>query len=177
MVKDGPNKSPPPTANHLSGQSKNFISHYSLRIGSMLVLMTAASISLAQVLPVPTRTVYKCNVNSKTSYSDSPCVGAQRLDIEPSRGVGKSAGQDVQRERHREMLAEAVRPLTGMDAKQLDAHGRRMKLSADAQRECRALDTEISDAERDEARGIGEQQELEKVRLLGTRKRFRELRC
>ncbi len=177
MTKDGPDQSPPPTANHSTRQSKNFISHYSSSIGCMLVLMTAASISLAQLLPVPTRTVYKCNINGKTSYSDSPCVGAQRLDIELSRGVGKSAGQDVQRERNREMLAEAIRPLTGMDAKQFDTYGRRMKLSADAQRECRALDTGTADAERDEERGIGEQQELEKVRLFGTRKRFRKLRC
>ena len=177
MARDGPDKSPPPTANHSTRQSKNFISYYSLRTGSMLVLMTVASISLAQVLPVPTRTVYKCNVDGKTSYSDSPCVGAQRLEIEPSRGIGKSAGHDVQRERHQEMLAEAVRPLTGMDAKRLDAHGRRMKLSAEAQRECRALDKGIPEAERAEMRSIGEQREMEKVRLFSMRKQYRELRC
>jgi hypothetical protein len=164
-------------ANLSIARSKNFISHYKWRIGSVLVLMTAASVSFAQVLPVPTRTVYKCNVNGKTSYSDSPCVGAQRLDIEPSRGVGKSAGHDVQRERHRELLAEAVRPLTGMDAKQFDTNGRRMKLSAETRRECRALDTGIADAERDEARSNGELRNLEKVRLFGMRQRQRDLRC
>ena len=162
----------PTMANLSVGRSKNFLTHHKWRIGSVLVLMTAASVSLAQVIPVPTRTVYKCNVNGKISYSDSPCVGAQRLDIEPSRGVGKRAGHDVQREQHREMLADALRPLTGMDAKQFDTHGRRMKLSPEAQRECRALDTGIPEAERDEVRSIGEQREMEKVRLFSMRKRY-----
>jgi hypothetical protein len=65
-------------------------------VTSLMLLATAASaVSFAQTLPTPSRTVFKCNVNGKTTYSDSPCLGAERLEIEPSRGVGKTAGPDV----------------------------------------------------------------------------------
>ena len=106
-----------------------------LIIGCILFI-GAGTLSFAETLPAPSRSVYKCSGNGVTSYSDAPCLGAKRLEIEPTRGVGKKEGYDIQRERYREMFAEAVRPLTGMDAKQLDIQGRRMKLSAQAQREC-----------------------------------------
>jgi hypothetical protein len=147
-------------------------------IVTLLLLVAATSIdSSAQTLPAPSRTVYKCNVNGKMTYSDVPCLGAERLEIEPSRGVGRTAGPDVQRERRREMFAEAIRPLTGMDAKQLDVHGRRMKLLPEAQRECRALDAQIPEAERAEARASAEQRDSVKMRLLTLRQRQHDLRC
>ena len=54
-------------------------------------------------------------------------MGAQVIDVEPTRGLNKSSGRvqigaDVQHEQHREMIAEALRPLTGLDAKQLAVH-------------------------------------------------------
>jgi hypothetical protein len=109
----------------------------------ILASLHAASASIAQSLPAPSRTVYKCNVNGKMLYSDSPCLGAERLEIEPSRGVGRTTGPDVQRERNKEMLAEAIRPLTGMNAKQFEVQSRRIKLTAAAQRECQALDVDL----------------------------------
>jgi hypothetical protein len=60
-----------------------------------------------------------------------PCLGAaEKLEVEPTRGVSKLSGSerigsDVSRERWREGLAEAVRPITGMDAKQFATFGRR----------------------------------------------------
>jgi hypothetical protein len=141
------------------------------------LLIAASTVASAQALPAPSRSVFKCNVNGKTTYSDNPCLGAERLEIEPSRGVGKIAGSDVQRERHREMFAEAIRPLTGMDAKQLDRQGHRMKLSADAQRECRALDTQVPNAERAASRTLGDQGDMAKTSLFGLRQRQRDLRC
>ena len=36
----------------------------------------------------PSRSVYKCNGNGIPIYSDAPCLGAERLEIEPTRGVG-----------------------------------------------------------------------------------------
>lgn len=146
-------------------------------IVTSLLLVAASTVASAQTLPAPSRSVFKCNVNGKTTYSDAPCLGAESLEIEPSRGVGKTVGADVQRERHREMFAEAIRPLTGMDAKQLDLQGRRMKLSADAQRECRALDTQIPEAERAEARAFGGQRDEVKMNLFSLRQRQRDLRC
>jgi hypothetical protein len=64
-----------------------------------------------------------------------------------------------------------------MDGKQLDVQGRRMKLLAEAQRECRALDTQIPEAERAEARTSGEQRDQAKMSLLTLRQRQRDLRC
>ncbi|WP_223909265.1 hypothetical protein [Rhodoferax lithotrophicus] len=65
----------------------------------------------------------------------------------------------------------------GMDAKQLDVQGRRMKLTADAQRECRHLDAEIPVAEKQEK--LVKQQALADVQaqLFRMRRSFRELGC
>lgn len=146
-----------------------------MAIGLSFAAVSAAS--CAQTLSPPSRSVYKCSANGKTTYSDAPCLGAQRLDIEPTRGVGGKEGRDVQRERHREMFAEALRPLTGMNAKQFDLHGRRMKLSPAAQRECGALDAQTPATEREEAQATGQRREILKVNLLNLRQRQRELRC
>jgi hypothetical protein len=144
-------------------------------IVSSLLLAAASAVSSAQTLSAPSRSIYKCNANGTTTYSDAPCLGAERIDVEPTRGVGKTAGRDVQRERHQEMIAEAIRPLTGMNAKQFEVLGRRMKLSAEVQRECRSLDTQIPDAERAEARAPGDH--VIKMSLLTLRQRQRSLRC
>jgi hypothetical protein len=136
----------------------------------------------SQKLPPTSRAVFKCEVAGKVVYSDAPCLGAQKIDVEPTRGLSKTSGReqvgnDVRREQHREMFAEAIRPLTGMDAKQLDVQGRRMKLTADAQRECRLLDAEIPDAEKQEK--LVKQKALLDVQaqLFRMRRSFREQGC
>lgn len=154
------------------------------------IFLTAAVASLAfasiqtyaQKLPPTSREVFKCAVAGKTVYSDAPCLGAQKIDVEPTRGLSKSSGReqvgnDVRREQYREIFADAVRPLTGMDAKQLDIQGRRMKLTTNAQRECQRLDTEIPVAENEEKRV--KQQALADVQaqLLRMRQSFREQGC
>ena len=146
-------------------------------IVSSLLLVAASAVSSAQTLSAPSRSVYKCSTNGMTTYSDAPCLGAERLEIEPTRGVGKTTGRDVQREQHQEMIAEAIRPLTGMDAKQLEVQGRRMKLSAKAQSECRGLDAQIPEAEREEGRAAGERRDHIKVTLFTLRQHQRSLRC
>lgn len=139
-------------------------------------------LTLAQHLPAPSRTIYKCNVAGKVVYSDDPCKGAEKLEIEPTRGMdslsGKRAvGADVNRERSRESFAEAIRPLSGMNAKQLDAYGRRQKLSAEQRQECSALDKDMSEIEQKEARAVGNARANLQEQLFVMRKRFRELRC
>lgn len=111
--------------------------------------------SMAQSLPPPSRTVFKCEEGGRVRYSDAPCLGATKIDIEPTRGMNKSSGSertgpDVYRERQREIFAEAVRPLTGMDRKQLDQAALRSKLTPAVQRECQRLDREILTAEQAE---------------------------
>lgn len=144
--------------------------------------MAVGTAALAQPLPPPSRTVFKCEAAGKVVYSDSPCLGAKTVDVEPTRGADKITGKgltgpDVQRERTREQFAEALRPLTGMDSKQLDAAGRRMKLTAEGQAQCRRLDAQIPAAEADEARATGASRQDVQVRLLKLRQQFRDLRC
>ncbi|MEK8086891.1 hypothetical protein WNB94_10760 [Aquabacterium sp. A3] len=107
--------------------------------------------AIATSLPPPSRTVYKCEVGGKVHYADSPCVGAQKVDVTPTRG---------------------------MNAQQLDQAGRRMKLSAEAQVACRRLDHALPRAERAEqaARGSSALQ-ARQLELFKLRKRYRELRC
>ena len=144
--------------------------------------LAVATLALAQSLPPPSRTVFKCEAAGKVVYSDAPCLGAKTVDVEPTRGADKitgtpRTGTDVQRERTREQFAEAVRPLTGLDTKQLDTAGRRQKLTADGQAQCRTLDTQIPAAEADEAQSTGTKRQEVQVRLLKLRQQFRDLRC
>jgi hypothetical protein len=113
---------------------------------------------------------------------DSPCLGAQRVEIEPTRGLTTNPGRDgvgadVHREHFREGISNAVRPITGLDAKQFEVQGRRMKLTADAQRECRRLNADIPVAEIEEQQTAKQQRGEVQSRLFIMRKRFTDLRC
>lgn len=117
-----------------------------------LLLQALCAAALAQGLPPPSRTVYKCEVDGKVQYSDAPCLGARKMEVEPTRGLNQSTGrplvgQDVGRERQREAFAEGIRPLTGMNARQLDQAGRRQRLAPEVQRQCSLLDLQIPAAE------------------------------
>ena len=133
-------------------------------------------------LPAPTRTVYKCDLQGKVVYSDEPCLGAKKVDVEPTRGVSKMTGtervgHDVQREKTREAFVEGIRPLTGKNAAQLDQRGRRMKLKPDAAVQCAKLDGEVARLESEEATArVGQRAGLQSE-LLTARKRYRELGC
>jgi hypothetical protein len=147
-----------------------------------LLCAVAFGIAQAQKLPPTSRTVYRCEVASKTVYSDAPCLGARKIDVEPTRGLSKSSGRelvgaDVQREHNREIFAEAVRPLTGLDAKQLQVQGRRMKLTASEQGECRRLDADIPAAEFEEKNASKQTITEVQLRLLNLRKRSQVLAC
>jgi hypothetical protein len=151
-------------------------------VTALAIATLVPALAAAQQLPPPSRTVYKCNMAGKIVYSDDPCKGAEKLEIEPTRGIDsasgrKAVGADVQREKYREIMADALKPLTGMDAKQLDSHGRRQKLPKAAQHECGNLDRAIVAAERQEAQVAGKDRVEVQDRLFQQRQRFRELRC
>jgi hypothetical protein len=150
-----------------------------------LALITGAGMNMAFAqsngLPSASRTVFKCMVDGKVTYSDSPCLGAQRLDIVPSRGMNKSTGRelsgaDVNRERHSEMMSEALRPLTGMNNEEHAKATRRYRLSQQAQLQCRGLEQQIAmdEAQGQKARGADN---VLQQRLLKSRTRFREIGC
>ena len=144
--------------------------------------MLLGQICFAQSLPTPSRTVFKCTQNGKVIYSDSPCLGAQRLEIEPTRGVSKLSGKekvgsDVRNEINREVFAEAVRLLTGMNDKELKTFGKRQKLTAELQRECRAMDIEIPHLEAKEKSAVKEASQQVQQELFRVRSRYRTIGC
>lgn len=144
--------------------------------------LCAAPIAAAQTLHAPSRTLFKCQDKGKIIYSDSPCLGAEKLEVEPARGVNRLSGRtrigpDVQNEIHREMMAEAIRPLTGLSAKQFEVEVRRYKLSGAAQQECRRLDQDLASTESEEKRTAQNGLRDVQARLFAMRQRFRELRC
>lgn len=145
-------------------------------------MIMASTLAQAQKLPPVSRTVFKCQVAGKTVYSDSPCLGARQIDVVPTRGLNQDSGRvrtgaDVSREYGREAFAEAVRPLTGMDAKQLAVAGRRNKLSPEAQRECPRLDVDLSVVQQDEKKSSPSDLKDVQMKLFQLRKRFQELGC
>ena len=129
----------------------------SIAVVTVLATSFMASLAWSQKLPPPSRTVYKCESNGKTVYSDSPCLGATRVDVEPTRGVSKLSGaervgQDVRKERTDEAVAEALRPVFNESAEQRALRHRRARLKPEARTECYALDAKLSGAEAAERR-------------------------
>ena len=86
-------------------------------------------------------------------------------------------GKDVNREHQREAMAEALRPLTGLDAKQLDRNGRRMKLPPETQRRCQILDSDIPRAEEAERRASQSEITVKQQDLFRLRSEFRSAQC
>lgn len=153
------------------------------RLAALAVGFLGATVAAQPVkLPPPSRTVYKCTVEGKTVYSDNPCIGAQRMEIEPTRGMNSMTGKpqtgaDVRREQQRETFAEAVKPITGKEAKALEKDRHRFQLPHAAKRECARLDGELlylEQAEREaQPRDLPQAQQT----LFTSRKRYRELGC
>ena len=152
-----------------------------LALALLSIFLPSAVVSAQSQLPAPTRTIYKCQINGKASYSDEPCVGAQRLDIVPTRGMDRlsgsaKTGKDVAREIHSEQFAQALRPLSGMSAAEFATATRRNQLGAAAQRECRQLDTSILSSERAELRTRQAEPAMQQD-LFVLRKRYKTLGC
>lgn len=151
-------------------------------IGTLVVLTSCALPVLGQQLPAPSRTMYKCTNGKLVSYSDQPCLGAERLVVVPTRGVNKLSGQerigkDVAREQRREMFAEGIKPLTGMNAAQFEVAVRRHRLGSTAQTECRQLDAILPQTEAVEAAADKSTRPAVQQHLFRLRKRYTELGC
>lgn len=63
-------------------------------LAAFILLIPAVDYVCAQSLPPPSRTVFRCEEGGKVVYSDSPCVGARKIDVEPTRGVSKLSGRE-----------------------------------------------------------------------------------
>ena len=145
-------------------------------------LTLVASAVAAQNLPPPSRTVYKCDDGKKVHYSDSPCLGATKVDVEPTRGLHKSTGQvkvgqDVQREKTNELMADALRPILNETPRQRETRHKRFMLKPEAKAECSELDVQIPSLERLERTSTRESLPAVQRDLLTVRTRFQSLRC
>ena len=148
----------------------------------LAALFLLSQTAFSQHLPAPSRTVYKCENNGKTFYSDSPCLGAKKIDIEPTRGLNKltgseRSGKDVSREIQREQIAEAVKPVTGLTAKQFEVAGRRQKLDANAQRRCQSLDAALPSLEQQESNATASERHQLQAQVFNLRAEYRRLGC
>lgn len=152
----------------------------------LFALISAAHVATVEAqtasLPSATRTVFKCVVDGKASYSDAPCLGAQRIDIAPTRGMNKSTGKelsgsDVNRERQNEIIGEAFRPITGMSLEQRATHAKRFNLSVGSKSECGALDSLIARTEAAERAENDAGKSALQGSLLQSRMRYREIGC
>lgn len=155
-----------------------------LVLHALTVIVCHHDVVRAQTMTLPdaSRTVFRCQVNGKVAYSDQPCLGADRLTIQPTRGMNAATGKertgrDVAREQRHETLVEAVKPLTGMDQEQFEKASRRTKLDARGKAKCNALDAQIDRLEK----GGRELPAADKARydleLLEARTHYRRLRC
>jgi hypothetical protein len=155
-----------------------------LTTGSVLLisLLAAAGVPAQSQLPAPSRTIYKCKVQGRVSYSDEPCVGAERLDATPARGVDRLSGssrtgKDVAAEIRVEQIATAVRLLSGMSNAQFATAVRRQNLEPAVQRECRQLEPVILGLEQSEKQADAVAVKEVQQELFVLRKRYKSLAC
>ena len=145
------------------------------------VLVVSTS-GLAQKLPPPSRTVFRCEVAGKVTYSDAPCLGATKVDVEPTRGLNKSTGTerigaDVRKERLNEQLAEAFKPVLNETPEQRAKRHHRARLQPDARQQCGRLDERIAATEMSEKHVTGTALSSTQQQLLDLRNRNRSLGC
>lgn len=155
---------------------------FSVPWGVALLTLFALAPCHAQKVPAPSREVFKCEENGKIVYSDAPCLGAKRVDVEPTRGLNKSTGSekvgaDVRRERMDEAMAKAVEPIFGETVEQRAKRHRRASLPAKAKVYCNRLDAEIPAAEQEERQSGKEQLPRIQSKLLKLRQQYKELKC
>jgi len=145
-------------------------------------LTLIASTVAAQNLPPPSRTVYKCEEGKKVYYSDSPCLGAKKINVEPTRGLNSATGreligQDVRREKTNELMADALKPIFNETPEQRATRHKRFKLEPAAKFECDRLDVQIPRLENQERSATKETLMDIQQSLLASRTRFRDLKC
>jgi len=148
---------------------------------ALAAVLFAAPI-LAQKLPRSSPTAFKCEKDGKVAYSDVPCLGGERLEVKPTRGLNKMSGAtrvgaDVRAERLNEQMADALHPVFGETPEQRAKRLRRARLAPAAQRHCRALDSGIEDAEGLEKKTSGSARADVQVGLYRLRQQYSDLGC
>ena len=109
-------------------------------------------------------------------------VGAKEIDTTPTQGMDKMTGAsrkgaDVQRAEHNALMADALKPLTGMSPEQYRVYKHRFKLSPRNKAECTRLDTELPELKQRAATATPTEKALADVELHKARKQFNDLNC
>lgn len=148
----------------------------------LTTLAATCQLALGQRLPAPSRDVYRCEVNGEVSYSNAPCLGARRVDVEPTRGLSKSSGKDrtgadVRKERNNELMADALRPVFGESAAQRALRHRRARLDPNARVACERLDASLPLLEREQGQVSKVDRSRAEERLLFDRQQFQRSGC
>ena len=159
-----------------------FMKPFAYLLNPLLLALQLLLPAYAQSLPAPSRTVFKCEINGKVAYSDSPCLGAQRLDIRPTRGIDKSTGnerigKDVRQERSDEKIAKAWEPIFAETPEQRAKRHRRAALKPESRTQCSRLDQEIELAEQAERNATKAMLSDVQSDLLRLRRQYRDTRC
>ena len=141
----------------------------------LTVLLSASGFAYAEA-------VYKCTDNGKVSYSNEPCLGAQRVDTMATRGLDKMSGvqrsgTDVQAEKHNETMERAVQSVIGKNYRRERAIKRQYHTAFD-KLQCERLDGQIEALEKEE-NFIKNKVQLEilQAELFQRRKAFKDLDC
>lgn len=147
-----------------------------------LSIFARAVAAQTSTLPLPSRSMYKCTIEKKVTYTDEPCLGAQRIEVEPTRGLNKYSGReitgpDVANEKRREVFANAIKPLTGMNEQQFAVQTRRQNLSVMNKSECATLDVLNAKSEAEERNASAETKPIIQHNLFAQRKKYKDLRC
>ena len=152
-------------------------------------LASLALCSLAQTVKFlePTRTVFRCEVAGKITYSDALCRGAQRVDVQPTHGLNKASGtvrvgedvrvEDTNEAHTNEAITEAIRPIAAMSGDPRAGHQRRFKLPPSSKAECALLDRRVLSQERVERELTGRDKVGAQRDLFESRSRAREIGC
>ena len=141
----------------------------------LTVLLSASGFAYAEA-------VYKCTDNGKVSYSNEPCLGAQRVDTMATRGLDKMSGvqrsgTDVQAEKHNETMERAVQSVIGKNYRRERAIQRQYHTAFD-KLQCERLDGQIEALEKEESYIKNKVQlEVLQAELFQRRKAFKDLDC
>ena len=152
----------------------------------VLIVATFSICAVAQSAPTASRSAFKCKVDGKIVYSDEPCLGAEKIDFEPSKNANvtprtvrssDTRRPQPQREPEKEANAENRHALTDAEPAPAEAVSGRARLSSTSQRECRDLESGIARLEREEKEATKPELPRVQSQLFSKRKRFVDLGC
>ena len=147
-----------------------------------ILLIAINNPAKSQNLPPPSRTIYKCETGGKIVYSDAPCVGAKKIDAEPTKGANKITGKerigkDVMIENYNEIFAKITNSVTGQSPESFERQRKRIYLSPQDKMNCAKLDIFIPYLEKEEMNAKKENLRNIQESLYNQRLAYRNLRC